>query len=161
MKLSILIIFALITSISYSQISFNTGSRELDANLTIINKEGNNDFKSFKRDLSIDYNVPEPKLESMRVSLGLIPGEIYLALEIARNSPSSLDEVLKIYQKNKSQGWGNIAKQAGIKPGSAAFHQLKNNAKGKKDKGKKKPTHVKIKPAKHGKSKGNPHKGRK
>jgi hypothetical protein len=153
MKFSILLAFIFTLSFSFSQITFNTGSGELDANLTDINERGKGDFISFKNELRIDFNIPVPKLENMRVKLGLEPGEIYLALEIARNSPSSLDEVLRIYEANKSKGWGYIAKQAGIKPGSAAFHQLKNNSKGRKDKGGK-PKHVKEKSPKKGKSKG-------
>jgi hypothetical protein len=48
-----------------------------------------------------------------------------------------------------------IAKQAGIKPGSAEFHQLKNNAKGKKEK--EKPNQSKKKSSKKGKGKGKGH----
>lgn len=162
MKYFILLSLFFSVSLSYSQRSFNTGNVELDANLTVINDRGKGDFKSFKRELSVDFNVPEPKLERMKVSLGLEPGEIYLALEIARNSPSSVDDVLRIYKDNKSKGWGYIAKEAGIKPGSAAFHQLKNNSKGRKDKGK--PNHAKVKSEKKGKSnskgKGNSKKGK-
>lgn len=159
MKHLILFSFILSISLSYSQISFDTGNGELDANLTAIDDRGKGDFKLFKRELSIDFNIPEPKLEDMKVSIGLSPGEIYLTLEIARNSRSSVDEVLDIYKNNKSKGWGYIAKQAGIKPGSAAFHQLKNNSKGRKDKGGK-PKHVKAKAAKKGKSNGKGKKGK-
>lgn len=159
MKYTVLLSFVFSISLSFCQVTFNTGNGELDANLTVINNRGEGDFKSFKRELSIDFNVPEPKLEDMRVSVGLSPGEIYLALEIARNSPSSVDEVLRIYQANKSKGWGYIAKEAGIKPGSAAFHQLKNNSKGRKEK-EGKPKHVKAKSDKKGNGRGNSKKGR-
>ena len=158
MKTIITLLFTLSASIIFAQVNFNTGSKELDMNLNIINEDASKDFKSFRKQLSSDFNIDEPKIESMRVSLGLIPGEIYMALEISRNSPSSLDDVLRIYQKNKDKGWGYIAKQAGIKPGSPAFHRLKNNAKGKKDKVKGKPARVKVKHKK--KAKGKPHKGR-
>lgn len=162
MKYFILLWFIFTLSFSFSQISFNTGNGELDANLTVINDRGKGDFKSFKHELSIDFNVPESKLERMKVSLGLQPGEIYLALEIAKNSPSTLDDVIRIYKNNKSKGWGYIAKEAGIKPGSAAFHQLKNNSKDRKDKGKS--SHTKSKSEKKGKSKskgkGNSKKGK-
>ena len=53
-------------------------------------------------------------------------GEIYLALEIAKLSKTPVDEVITIYKNNKSKGWGYIAKEAGIKPGSPEFHQMKN-----------------------------------
>jgi hypothetical protein len=46
-----------------------------------------------------------------------------------------LDELLTVYSKHKSNGWGVIAKQLGIKPGSAEFHQLKNRARTNQGKG--------------------------
>ena len=90
----------------------------------------------------------------MKVSIGMEPGEIFMALEIVKNSKSTLTQVLDIYKKDKSKGWGYIAKQAGIKPGSAAFHQLKDNAKGRKGKAKGKPTRVKVKQQTSVKAKG-------
>jgi hypothetical protein len=155
MKYYFLFSFFFSVSSSFCQISFNTGDGELDANLTVINERGDSDFKSFKHELSIEFNIPEPKLENMRVSHDLLPGEIYLVLEIARNSPSTLDDVVRIHKIHKSKGWGYIAKQAGIKPGSAEFHQLKNNAKGKKEK--EKPNQSKKKSSKKGKGKGKGH----
>lgn len=68
----------------------------------------------------------------------MAPGEIYLALEISKLSKIPIDEVIIIYKKNKSKGWGYIAKEAGIKPGSAEFHQLKNNTNSQKNKSKNK-----------------------
>ena len=35
------------------------------------------------------------------------------------------DQVFKIYNANKGKGWGVIAKELGIKPGSPEFHALK------------------------------------
>lgn len=157
MKNYLLMAVLLCTAQLFAQVSFNTGNKELDADLNIINKEGNADYRAFKRNLSIDYKIPVAKLDKMKVSFGMTPGEIYFALEIAKNSPSTLDDVLRIYESDKSKGWGYIAKEAGIKPGSPAFHQLKNNAKAKKSKGKPKKSKARIHPLKNGK----PHQGRK
>ncbi|GAA3579300.1 hypothetical protein [Snuella lapsa] len=71
----------------------------------------------------------------MTVSLGMIPGEIYFSLEVAKIARVSLDRVLTVYRTHKSRGGGVIAKELGIKPGSAEFHQLKHNAGSKKGKG--------------------------
>ena len=35
-------------------------------------------------------------------------------------------QVVDVYERDHGQGWGNIAKQMGIKPGSPEFHRLKN-----------------------------------
>jgi hypothetical protein len=132
---NILIILLAFTVCSVSaQISFNTGSVQLDTDLNTINARASVDFDSFKGDLSVSYNISEKKIEYMRGSLNMAPGEVYLALEIARLSNKPIDEIIIIYKSDKSKGWGYIAKKAGIKPGSTEFHQLKNNAGSKKKK---------------------------
>jgi hypothetical protein len=72
----------------------------------------------------------------MSVKLGMRPADIYFALEIGRHSKKPIDEILIIYQRDKGKGWGEIAKNCGIKPGSPAFHAMKSNAGNKAKKGK-------------------------
>jgi hypothetical protein len=43
--------------------------------------------------------------------------------QMARTQP---ERVLAVYKPNRKKGWGAIAKELGIKPGSAEFHALKN-----------------------------------
>ena len=71
------------------------------------------------------------------ISLKMEPGEIYIALEIAKIANRPIDDVIKSYSANKGKGWGYIAKEMGIKPGSAEFHALKGKGKNKSSKGKK------------------------
>jgi hypothetical protein len=40
-------------------------------------------------------------------------------------SRKPMNTVVDVYEKN--QGWGNIAKELGIKPGSQEFHRMKRN----------------------------------
>lgn len=134
MKKLLFILFIFSFYLSSAQIAFNTGSVQLDSDLNSINIGASANFEAFKGDLAISYNVSEKKIEYLRASVNLAPGEIYLALEIAKLSRRSIDQVVTIYKNNKGKGWGYIAKEAGIKPGSAAFHQLKNNARSKKSK---------------------------
>lgn len=138
MKQLLLFFISFIAFSATAQIAFNTGSIQLDSDLNEINLSASTNFESFKGDLAISYDISEKKIEFMRGSLNMVPGEIYLALEISKLSGTPLDEVNTIYQKNKSKGWGYIAKEAGIKPGSSEFHQLKNNASSKKNKSKNK-----------------------
>jgi hypothetical protein len=42
--------------------------------------------------------------------------------QMARTQP---EKVMQVYTPNKKKGWGAIAKELGIKPGSAEFHALK------------------------------------
>jgi len=118
-----------------AQISFNTGNSQLDSDLMAINASASADPGSFKADMKLSYNLSEQQFDYMNVTLHMAPGEVYLALEISRIAKISVDDVLSHYKSNKSKGWGYIANQAGIKPGSEEFHQLKNNTNSKKEKG--------------------------
>lgn len=53
------------------------------------------------------------------------PGDIYFACALAQAIGRPCRYVVDIYERDHGQGWGNIAKRLGIKPGSAQFHQLK------------------------------------
>jgi len=115
-----------------SQVMFNTGSAEFDADLNIINSRGSHDFVSFRQDLSVSFGISVKKIDYMRTQLSMVPGEIYLSLEIARITRKPIDDILVVYKKEGSKGWGHIAKQVGIKPGSGEFHEMKNSASTKK-----------------------------
>ncbi|UKN02908.1 hypothetical protein K6119_05190 [Paracrocinitomix mangrovi] len=117
-----------------AQTLFKTGSTELDNDLTIINKEAKTDLGLFKTDLSVEFGVSVGKIDNL-LNMKMEPGEIYLSLEISKIGGRSLDDVVKCYKSNKDKGWGYIAKEMGIKPGSAEFHELKGNSKNKKNKG--------------------------
>ena len=49
----------------------------------------------------------------------------YMVLRLAEMSHLPLDVVIGSYHDNRDNGWGVLAKQLGIKPGSAEFHTLK------------------------------------
>jgi len=136
MKKLLLILLSFIVYSASAQISFKTGNVQLDSDLNTIDVSASADFGAFKGKLLVSYDVSEKKIEFMRGSVNMAPGEIYLALEVSKLSKTPLDEVIRIYERNRSKGWGYIAKEAGIKPGSPEFHQLKNNASSKKNKAK-------------------------
>jgi hypothetical protein len=132
--LSVICALLLGHTISTAQ-SFNTGNAEMDTDLNSINVNAKVDLGKFKADLSLSYGVPEPKIDYM-LSLNMQPAEVFLALEISNITHTTCcDRVVEVYNKNKGKGWGVIAKEMGIKPGSAEFHELKNKTKGKKSKG--------------------------
>lgn len=145
-KIFLSFLLVLLVNVTYSQIVFNTGSAEFDADLNVINVSGESDMSGFKSDMTVSFNVSVKTLDHM-LSLKMIPGEIYLSLEIARIVKRPVEDVIPVYKSHKSKGWGYIAKEMGIKPGSAEFHALKGsskskgnkmkNDKGKKGKGKK------------------------
>jgi len=135
MKNLLLLVPAFIVYSASAQRSFNTGDPKLESDLNVINAHAIVDIGSFKAEMNLSYNLSEKNFDYMHGNLQMEPGEIYLAVEISKIAGISLDNVISIYQTDKSKGWGYIAKQAGIKPGSAEFQQLKNSASSKKDKG--------------------------
>ena len=64
---------------------------------------------------------------------GWAPADVYFACAIARALGIPCLDVVHRYERNPGVGWGNLAKQMGIKPGSREFHALKNGAVGTYD----------------------------
>jgi len=54
------------------------------------------------------------------------PADAYIALRLGEMSKQPTDRVMEEYKSGKGGGWGVIAKNLGIKPGSKEFHALKN-----------------------------------
>ncbi|TNJ45278.1 hypothetical protein KFZ70_06815 [Tamlana fucoidanivorans] len=135
MKHLLLLILLFSVYTASAQISFRTGSVTLDADLNIVNTQGRSNLNAFYSDMRLFYNISENKLNYMGATLNMVPGEIFLSLEISRVARVSIDRVLTVYKGHKSQGWGAIAKQLGIKPGSAEFHELKKGTGKKTNRG--------------------------
>lgn len=129
MKTLLLSIFILGISSAFGQISFKTGDSGLDAELNVANDEAKKDLSLFKTNLSADFNISIPKIEQLLKMM--LPGEILIAAKISSIASQPIDNVVESYQKNKEKGWGVIAKEMGIKPGSPEFHALKGKGKGK------------------------------
>ena len=117
---------------------YNSGDDELNNSLLTIDADAKLDFGAFKVDLSVSYDITEKKIEYLSVDIEMSAGDIYMSLELAKITEKSIDQVVEVYQANKAKGWGVIAKELGIKPGSPEFHALKEKAKdkGSKEKGK-------------------------
>ena len=103
-----------------------------------VNLTARADLPGFKANLSTTFGVPVPRIDGLIATLGS-PADAYFCLKIGQLSGRPIDVVTREFQKHGHQGWGVVAKNLGIKPGSRAFHQLKETGKikqkGKKDKG--------------------------
>lgn len=131
---SLLTLLFFTSTLSFAQFSFNTGDATLDANLNDINVTAKADLGAFKVELSTEFNVEKPRLEEL-FSLNIEPAEIYFSLEMGKIINKPAEDILKVRMADHDKGWGVIAKEMGIKPGSAEFHALKDKTKLKKDKG--------------------------
>jgi len=131
--LTILLSSSLFMNSQNFSLSAKSGDVELDANLNELNIKAKADLPLFKKDLSIEFNIGENKIDNM-LQLQMSPADVYMTLQVADIVKKDPEVVTASYTKNKDKGWGVIAKEMGIKPGSAEFHALKGKAKNKKDK---------------------------
>ena len=97
---------------------------DLGAFLSNLNAQAQADLPGFKTRLSAQFGVPLPAVESIIAQVRL-PGDAFLCLQLGQMTRQPLGRVVETYQRNHGKGWGVIAKELGIKPGSADFHALK------------------------------------
>jgi len=111
-----------------------TGDDDLDVTLTELNVSASVDMNGFKVDMVRAYGVLETKIDDLVVTFGMSAGDVFMTLELAKICKKPIADVAAVYKKNNGKGWGVIAKELGIKPGSAEFHALKASAGEKKSK---------------------------
>ena len=111
-----------------------SGSFQIDGDLNQINVSASADFGKFRSELSAGYNISVEKINYYHAELHMAPADIYFTLEMSRVSRRPVEEVIRIYKVKHGNGWGEIAKELGIKPGSAEFHALKNKVSNKSGK---------------------------
>jgi hypothetical protein len=116
-------------------ISFNprTGDVDMDGFLKDVSTKAKNDINDFINNATATFNIAKDKVEGLIKIMD--PGDVFMTLQTAQVINKPVEEVKEAYVKAKDKGWGQIAKDLGIKPGSAEFHALKNKMKGKKEKG--------------------------
>jgi len=140
MNKSLAVVFAIVlvsTPVVGQSISFDLGDPVLEANLNSIGASAKVDLPGFTAEVSLQWGIPAAQVQSA-LSQGLAAAEVYLAAGLASISGKPLAFVVDTYKKNRSKGWGALAKDLGIKPGSREFKALKDKVQGSADKAKKK-----------------------
>ena len=99
-------------------------SSDLDGFISNLNIQAQADLGAFKVRLSTQFGVPVPRVEAVMASVRP-PGDAYMCFRVGQVASQPVEVVTKEYQANKGKGWGKIAKNLGIKPGSKEFHALK------------------------------------
>lgn len=132
----IISLFALLALISFAKaqtkiIPFTptTGDKELNAVLVEENNKAIKDIATFKKDVKTTFNIEEKKIEE--TLLKLAPADLLMAAQVSIAINKPFDVVVTKYEANKAKGWGVIAKELGIKPGSPEFHAMKDRMKSK------------------------------
>jgi hypothetical protein len=97
----------------------------LEVFLSNVNVQARADMPGFSVGLSTQFGVPVAQVQAVIRSVPE-PADAFMVLQLGQMSGKRPDTVLAVYGPNKKRGWGAIAKDLGIKPGSAQFHALKN-----------------------------------
>ncbi len=102
---------------------------DLDSFVGSLNVQARADLPGFKVKLSAQFGIPVPQVETVFAKVQT-PADAYMVLKVGEVARQPQEAVLKEYQANKGKGWGVIAKNLGIKPGSREFHELKKGLDG-------------------------------
>ena len=92
-----------------------------------LNMRADTDPSGFRAQLSARFKIGDAQI---KVVLGNVdsPADAYMVFRLGEMSSMSTDYVLSRYRAEKSKGWGALAKNLGIKPGSREFHALKEGS---------------------------------
>jgi len=93
--------------------------------LSDLNNQAKADRKGFSVKLSTQFGFPLPRVQAIIKTVGL-PADAFMCLQLSQMTNKQPERVVQTYKRNKKKGWGAIAKELGIKPGSAEFHALKS-----------------------------------
>jgi hypothetical protein len=97
----------------------------LDSFLSSVNVQAQADLPGFSAKVSAQFGVPVPRVQAV---LGMVatPADAFMVFQLGQMAHKQPEAVVQTYQSHKGKGWGVIAKELGIKPGSREFHALKN-----------------------------------
>lgn len=146
-KISTLFLYPLVFTIVSSNIlsqeltnAHNTGDAEMDSYLSEINNKAASDYNSFRDELSEISNITAEEIDRYVKEENMEPADVYYASVLSLATERPVSEVVGLYSEKK--GWGAVAKELGIKPGSEAFHEFKANTMKKTGKDKQKKNKV-------------------
>ena len=105
--------------------NIRTGDVWVDSRLGEINDYGRRYRDPFVGEMTGYYGAPRSLIVELLDRRGWAPADIYYACALAHSLGIPCANVVREYDRNPGQGWGNVAKHYGIKPGSPAFHALK------------------------------------
>lgn len=117
-----LIFVSLVLSLLSPLAAFAGGLEEFLSN---VNIQARVDLPGFSAQISNQFGVPLPQVQAI-VQTVREPADAFMVFQLGQFSGKQPDRVMDVYSRSKGKGWGVIAKELGIKPGSAEFHALKS-----------------------------------
>lgn len=97
----------------------------LDGFLSNVNVQARADLPGFSATVSAQFGVPVPQVQAILTRVDT-PADAFMVFQLGQMAHKQPEVVLQTYKTHRGKGWGVIAKQLGIKPGSKEFHALKN-----------------------------------
>lgn len=97
----------------------------LQAFLRQVDASAKGDMPGFHAAVSAQFGVPELQIRAVLVKVH-DPADAFMVFQVAQMSHQPIERVMPVYQSHRKRGWGAIAQECGIKPGSPDFHRLKN-----------------------------------
>jgi len=93
--------------------------------LSNVNVQARVDLPGFSAKISTQFGVPLPQVQAVIQSVHE-PADAFMVFQLGQFARVAPERVMDVYKPSRKKGWGAIAKELGIKPGSAEFHALKN-----------------------------------
>ncbi len=97
----------------------------LDDFLSSLNVQAHADMNGFAVKVGAQFGVPVPQVHAVLQKVEA-PADAFMVFQLGQMAQKPPETVMRTYQSRKGKGWGVIAKELGIKPGSKEFHALKN-----------------------------------
>ena len=96
----------------------------LDVFLNNLNVQARADMGHFAVQVSAQFGVPLPQVQAV-IGTVRTPADAFMCFQLGEMTHRPYRDAVQVYQANRGRGWGVIAKEMGIKPGSPEFHALK------------------------------------
>lgn len=90
-----------------------------------FNLKAQADPSGFRARLESRFRIGDLQIRTVLSQTGSA-ADAYMVCRLGEMSRQPVDQVLHRYKTTRGKGWGAVAKSLGIKPGSKAFHTLKN-----------------------------------
>jgi len=113
-------LFALLLSLVSPLTAFAGGLENFLAN---VNVQARVDLPGFSAKISNQFGVPQVQVQAVLRTVHE-PADAFMVFQLGQMTGRAPEQVMEVYSSSK--GWGAMAQELGIKPGSAEFHALKN-----------------------------------
>ncbi len=96
----------------------------LDGFLGSLNVQARADIPRYNMQISAQFGVPVTTVESVMNRMPS-PADGFMVFQLSTMTSQPPETVVRTFERHHGKGWGVIAKDLGIKPGSSEFHRLK------------------------------------